>query len=307
MIVFFPQPTIDLKCLNGSLNQTLLCILCDSDCILLPSKPIIQSSFKKTLHMGFFPDTQDKKTSRGLPMRCTRLILGAYSCNHLICWLQHSNGPQNNVLSVTVARNKLWRAHLGATLHRHLRQSGRNTTRKIPAKLWSQMGNCDGQKDERRTLISLLGCDRQNPSISSLVSWFYYIPRIHWPFRGFKHLITFISVYSPLTWGTPQALICHQRGVRCIGIFPPLLGKKCPQWDVRESGGRPWAARSQTNHQTVKRWPEKGRRAERVLNRHSGFDTWEASRRAVITLSSGLRLVFARTNYCVIHLSLHMS
>lgn len=74
------------------------------------------------------------------------------------------------------------------------------------------------------------------PPISSLVSWFYYIPRIHWPFRGFKHLITFISVYSPLTWGTPPALICHQRGVRCISIFPSSgwekKKKNSPQRDM---------------------------------------------------------------------------
>lgn len=75
MIVFFPQPTIDLKCLNGSLNQTLLCILCDSDCILLPSKPIgslEQRKIKLVSLKQAHPIILQKNTSYGLFPRYAR-------------------------------------------------------------------------------------------------------------------------------------------------------------------------------------------------------------------------------------------
>lgn len=73
--------------------------------------------------------------------------------------------------------------------------------------------------------------------------------------------------------------------------------KKAPQRDVRHSGdGFDGMPDQLTNTETEARKAEKW----------SVFGTSEASKRAVIMLSTGFWLVFARTYYCVIHLSLDM-
>lgn len=84
--------------------------------------------------------------------------------------------------------------------------------------------------------------------------------------------------------------------LRCIGNkFLLLCLEKGPSVRCATLRGRIWwDARPINKH---------GDRSQKKL---SVFGTSEASKRAVIMLSTGFWLVFARTYYCVIHLSLHM-